>query len=252
MKSSWALPLILLVATFPGCSRNQDSAVRATSLQRPITPIDSATAGAITGTVKIEGVIPAAGKIDMSADAACGSRPNFNEAVVANNGDLANTFVYVKSGLGDRGFAIPRQALEIRQHGCRYEPHVAGVMTGQSVEFVNEDQTTHNIHEMPRSGGQWNESQMSNSDPIIKTFVRAEIMIPVKCNQHPWMRMYLNVVDNPFFAVTGTEGRFEIKGLPPGTYTIAAVQEKLGEQQTTLTIGPKESKIVDFTFQYRQ
>jgi hypothetical protein len=41
-------------------------------------------------------------------------------------------------------------------------------------------------------------------------------MIPIKCNQHAWMKMYLNVVDSPFFAVSGPDGRFQIKGLPPG------------------------------------
>ncbi len=53
-------------------------------------------------------------------------------------------------------------------------------------------------------------------------------MLPVKCNQHPWMKMYINVVKSPFFAVTGKDGKYEIKGLPPGDYTIAFVQEKLG------------------------
>ena len=63
-----------------------------------------------------------------------------------------------------------------------------------------------------------------------KNFAREEIMLPVKCNQHPWMKMYINVVKSPFYAVTGPDGKYEIKGLPPGDYTLAFVQEKLGEQ----------------------
>ena len=70
-------------------------------------------------------------------------------------------------------------------------------------------------------------------------------MLPVKCNQHPWMKMYVNVVKTPFFAVTGEDGKYEIKGLPPGDYTLAFVQEKLGEQTQKVTVAAKDSKTVD-------
>jgi uncharacterized protein (DUF2141 family) len=56
------------------------------------------------------------------------------------------------------------------------------------------------------------------------------------------------VVKSPFFAVTDKSGKYEIKGLPPGDYTIAFVQEKLGEQEQKVTVGPKESKTLDETF----
>jgi hypothetical protein len=125
---------------------------------------------------------------------------------------------------------------------------VLGAIVGQTVEIVNADDTTHNIHPMPAHNKQWNESQLPKAEPIEKTFNKPEVMIPIKCNQHPWMRMYLNVVSNPFFAVSGSDGKFEIKGLPPGEYTLAAVHEKLGEQDMKITVGPKESKTADFTF----
>ena len=67
-------------------------------------------------------------------------------------------------------------------------------------------------------------------------------MLPVKCNQHPWMKMYVNVVKNPFYAVTDKSGKYEIKGLPPGDYTIAFVHEKLGEQDQKVTVAPKETR----------
>src|SRR5260370_170078 len=81
-----------------------------------------------------------------------------------------------------------------------------------------------------------------------KTFAREEIMLPVKCNQHPWMRMFVNVTKSPFFAVTGPDGKYEIKGLPPGDYTLAFVQEKLGEQDVKVSLAAKDSKTVDATF----
>ena len=73
-------------------------------------------------------------------------------------------------------------------------------------------------------------------------------MLPVKCNQHPWMKMYVNVVKSPFYAVTDKDGKYEIKGLPPGDYTLAFVHEKLGEQDQKVTVAAKDSKTVDTTF----
>ena len=127
---------------------------------------------------------------------------------------------------------------------------VPPLMAGQTIEFRNSDKTDHNIHAMPKSNPEWNESQSPKSPPILKQFNKAEIMVPVKCNQHPWMKMYVNVVASPLFAVSDANGHFEIKGQPPGDYTIAAVQEKLGERTMTLKVAPHEQKNgVDFSFQ---
>ena len=81
----------------------------------------------------------------------------------------------------------------------------------------------------------------------MQTFSRQEVMIPVKCNVHPWMRSYIGVVSHPFFAVTGDDGSFTIKGLPPGTYTVETWHEKYGTQDQQVTVGPKDSKTVDFS-----
>ncbi|MGC2728553.1 MAG: carboxypeptidase regulatory-like domain-containing protein, partial [Candidatus Sulfotelmatobacter sp.] len=168
--------------------------------------------------------------------------------IVVDNGDLANVFVYVKDGLGNRTFDVPKDAVVLDQQGCKYHPHVLGVMAGQTVEIKNDDQTTHNIHPTPKDNREWNESQPPATAPLEKNFAREEIMLPVKCNQHPWMKMYINVVKSPLYAVTDKSGKYEIKGLPPGDYTIAFVQEKLGEQDQKVTIGPKETKTVDQSF----
>jgi plastocyanin len=211
------------------------------------TPIDPSTVASVSGTVKLDGAAPKPAKIDMSQDAAC-KGTNTAETFVVDGGDLANVFVYVKDGLGDRTFAVPTAAVAIDQKGCQYHPHVLGAMAGQNIEIKNDDQTTHNIHPTPQANREWNESQPPAAAPLEKSFAREEIMLPVKCNQHPWMRMYINVVKSPFYAVTGPDGKYEIKGLPPGDYTIAFVQEKLGEQTQKVTLAAKDSKTVDQTF----
>jgi plastocyanin len=212
------------------------------------TPIDPSTVATVNGTVKFDGAAPKPAKIDMSQDPACKGN-NQAETVEVSNGDLANVFVYVKDGLGSRTFDVPKDSVTIDQDGCRYHPHVLGVMAGQNIEIKNDDKTTHNIHPTPKAGNQeWNESQGPGAPPIQKSFGREEVMLPVKCNQHPWMKMYINVVKSPFYAVTDKSGKYEIKGLPPGDYTLGFVHEKLGEQTQKVTVAPKDSKTVDATF----
>lgn len=184
----------------------------------------------------------------MSNDPGCKGHAE-SEQVVVNDGHLANVLVYVKQGLPVAAYPVPSEAVSIKQEGCQYVPHMAAVMVGQPVKFQDADQTLHNIHPMPKNNPQWNQSQMPNSEPLQKSFSRPELMIPIKCNQHPWMHMYLSVLSNPYFAVTGPDGKFTIKDLPPGTYTLAAVQEKYGEKTQTITIGPKEDKNVNFSYQ---
>jgi plastocyanin len=236
-----------------GCSKkesteNQSSApTSSTQPAAAATPIDPSTVAAVSGTVKLDGSAPKPSKIDMSQDAAC-KGTNTAETIVVDGGKVANVFVYVKDGLGDRTFDVPKDAVTIDQKGCQYHPHVLGVMAGQNIQIKNDDQTTHNIHPTPQANREWNESQPPAAAPLEKSFAREEIMLPVKCNQHPWMRMYINVAKNPFYAVTGPDGKYEIKGLPPGDYTIAFVQEKLGEQTQKVTLAAKDSKTVDQTF----
>jgi plastocyanin len=247
----FGLLCLLGVWLLVGCSKKEETPAEqpaaAPAAQPAATPIDPNTVGSVSGTVKLDGAAPKAAKIDMSQDPACKGTNNA-ETIVADNGDLANVFVYVKDGLGDRTFDVPKDSVTIDQQGCKYHPHMLGVMAGQNIEIKNDDPTTHNIHPTPAANREWNESQPPQAAPLEKTFAREEIMLPVKCNQHPWMRMYINVVKSPFYAVTGPDGKYEIKGLPPGDYTIAFVQEKLGEQDQKVTVAAKESKTVDQSF----
>jgi plastocyanin len=252
-KSSAMLGLLLFLGLWflAGCGKKETPAAEQSAsspmAQPAATPIDPSTVASLSGTVKFEGTAPKGSKIDMSQDPAC-KGTNTAETMVADNGKLANVFVYVKDGLGDRTFDVPATAVTIDQSGCKYHPHVLGVMAGQNIEIKNDDMTTHNIHPTPAANREWNESQPPQTAPLQKSFAREEIMLPVKCNQHPWMKMYINVVKSPFYAVTGPDGKYEIKGLPPGDYTLAFVQEKLPEQDVKVTLAAKDSKTIDASF----
>jgi plastocyanin len=245
----WSLSLSFGIVLLAGCGKKETTEEQpATPAAAPAsTPIDPATAASVSGTVKFEGTAPKPAKIDMSQDPNCAGG-NTAENIVVSGGHLENVFIYVKDGLGNRTFAVPTDPVTLTQSGCKYKPHVLGVMVGQTIKIVNGDPTTHNIHPTPKDNREWNESQAPQAAPIEKTFAREEVLLPVKCNQHPWMRMCVNVVKNPFYAVSGPDGKFEIKGLPPGDYTIAFVHEKLGEQDQKVTLAAKDAKTVDVTF----
>ncbi|HEY2019307.1 MAG TPA: carboxypeptidase regulatory-like domain-containing protein [Bryobacteraceae bacterium] len=214
---------------------------------------DEANGATITGKVTFDGAKPSAKPIDMSANPVCmrahASSPQKPEDVVVNdNGTLKYVFVWVKSGLPDKTWQVPTTPVTLDQNGCMYKPHVFGVMAGQKIAVKNSDPTNHNIHPQPQTNQEWNESQPPGSADKLQSFPRQEVMIPVKCNIHPWMRAYIGVVAHPFYAVTGDDGTFTIKGLPPGTYTIEAWHEKFGKSEQTVTVGAKDSKTQDFAF----
>jgi len=210
------------------------------------------TSGAtVRGSVRFEGKVPAGKAINMAADPVCArlhSSPVMAQEVLTDaKGDLQNVIVFVSEGLGDRTFDAPSQPVVVEQKGCMYEPHVLAVRANQTLQLVNDDATSHNIHPVPANNREWNKAEPPGSK-LEEAFAREEIAIPVKCNVHPWMHGYIAVFKHPFFAVTGKDGGFDLSNLPPGTYTIKAWHEKLGSSTQTVTIGANETKEINFVF----
>jgi plastocyanin len=217
----------------------------------PAASVDPATAANITGTIKLEGEAPKPEGIKMNADPVCmreGKGQTTEFIVAGDGGALQNVFVYVKDGLGNRTFSAPQQSVVLDQKGCHYRPHVFGVMVGQPLEIINSDPTLHNIHAMPKANQEFNTGQPIQGMKFNHTFTAKEVMVPFKCDVHGWMNAYAGVLDHPFFATTDASGKFEIKGLPPGDYTVEAWHEKLGTQEQKITVGAKESKEANFAF----
>lgn len=214
-------------------------------------PVDAATAATVTGKVSFTGTASENEPIDMSGEPDCAAKYTdtpAQETVLANSdGTLKNAFVYVKDGLGDLKFPVPSQGVVLDQNGCRYHPHVFGLQTNQTLVIRNSDGILHNIHPRPSTNRPFNVSQPKIMDSE-KRFTKAEVMIPIGCDVHDWMNAYLGVLDHPYFAVTGDDGSYTLPNLPPGDYTIVVWHEKLGEQEQKVTVGPSETKTVDFSY----
>lgn len=213
--------------------------------------VDAAKAGSVTGRAKFEGAVPENAPVKIDSDPAC-LKANASglsaEKYVVKDGGLDNVFVYVKDGLGNYYFDVPTETVKLDQQGCRYLPHVFGARVGQPIEIVNSDDTLHNVHALANVNREFNFGQHFKGMKNTQVFTAREVMVPFKCDVHGWMTSYGGILDHPYFAVTSDGGKFELKNLPAGTYTVEAWHEALPAQTQTVTVGEKETREVSFTF----
>ena len=249
MKHRLGLLAVILSSLVISCGKKEQTAEVP---PEPTAIIDPTTAGSITGSVKLEGTPPVFRPIDMSAEPVCAQASRTPVVppggVLGPHGALADVVVYVKGGLGNYKYDQPTEPAVLDQKGCMYIPRILAFRTHQLLDIKNTDPVTHNVHPMPHDNKPWNRSLPQGADPFVTSFPEQEFAIPVACNIHPWMRAYLFVFAHPYFEVTSKSGDFELANLPPGTYTIEAWHERFGTLDQTVTIGPKESKTITFTF----
>src|ERR1043165_5337217 len=185
-----------------------------------------ATAGNITGKVTLKGTPPPEKEItQIKDDANCGKL--HTEAVktrffvVGSGGELADGVGMLK-GISGKSTGASAAPLGVDQKGCEYTPYVGAVQTGQKILAKNSDPLMHNVHPSPVAAGnkEDNKAQFAGAADIAFEFPTAEEFLKFKCDVHPWMFSYITVVDHPYFAVTGKDGTFTIKNVPPAKYTI--------------------------------
>jgi hypothetical protein len=209
--------------------------------------VDQTTSGTIAGRVLIEGPVPESSTVKIE-DPFCAREKVPVETVVVDDGGLANVFVYIKSGLEKYYFDVPTEPAKLDQHSCRYIPHVLGVQAGQPLEVSNSDATVHTVAAVAKVNRPFNFSQPIQGLENTITFNEPEVMVRLKCDVHGWMNAFVGVVPHPYFAVTQAGGKFELKNVPPGTYTVEAWHEKLGTRTENVTLGEKGSQQLSFTF----
>ncbi len=209
----------------------------------------------ITGTVVFDGKVPpsATRPLAMDADPACAkkhSKPVPSEMLSLGSGNtMGNIMVYVSKGVpAGKTYPAPKTPVTLDQKGCMYVPHVQGIMVGQPYRILNSDGVLHNVHALPKVNPAFNQPMPPSMKETTKTFAKPEPIFQIKCDVHPWMQAFIGVFTHPFFSVTGTDGKFTISGLDPGTYEITAWHERLGVQTASVTVGAKETKSQNFKF----
>jgi plastocyanin len=211
-------------------------------------------ASSVTGTVTFDGKAPTLRPLAMDADPACAKKhagkPVPNEMLVLGNGNtMGNILVWVSKGLpAGKTFPVPKTPVTLDQNGCVYKPHVMGIMVGQTYKILNSDGVLHNIHTLPKVNPAFNKGMPPTLKEATTVFNKPEDVFHIKCDVHPWMSAYIAVFTHPFFSATGTDGKFTISGLDPGTYEITAWHEKLGPQTASVTVAANETKTQDFKF----
>lgn len=207
--------------------------------------------GTIAGHVRLTGPAPPNPIIRMGGDprcsrAAAGKRLTQDTVLRAADGGLANAFVNLQGSFPVS--APPAQPVTIDQQGCLFVPRMVGARVGQVLQVTNSDPTGHNVHSLSTRGNEFNVSQpkqgMSNKLPL-----KAEdVVMRIKCDIHSWMVSYVGVVPHPYFAVSGTDGSFTIKGVPAGRHTIQAWHEQYGRLTRTVDVKAGQTATLDFAY----
>src|SRR5688572_2371550 len=216
-------------------------------------PAAAFAASTVTGTVSFTATPPTLKPLAMAADAACAkkhTKPVPDERLTLGSGNtMANIIVFVSKGLpAGKTFPAPKTPVTLDQVGCQYKPHAQGIMVGQPYRILNSDGILHNVHSLPKVNPQFNKPMPPTLKETTTTFAKPEPIFQIKCDVHPWMIAYVGVFTHPFFAATGTDGKFTISGLDPGTYEISAWHEVLGTQTASVTVAATGSKTQDFKF----
>lgn len=213
--------------------------------------VDPATAGSISGKVTLAGPAPAIETMRVAVDQTCiqamGTTAKSDAILIGADGAIQNAFVYITDTLSDYTFDVPTAPVVLDQQGCRYAPRIFGVRVGQALEMVNSDATLHNVHAMPMVNQEFNRGMPQQNSRMTQIFTAPEQMVRFKCDLHAWMNAYGGVMPHPFFAVTGADGAFSLKGVPPGQYELAVWHEKLGSSKQPIEIGNSQTVSQNFT-----
>jgi plastocyanin len=203
----------------------------------------------VKGTVKIKGTVPRNGRVSgvLPECAAMHVEPLRKDDILADaEGRVQWAFVHVKMGLEGRKSEASKAPVVVDNIGCHYVPRVFGVMVGQPVLFRNQDPFLHNVHVMPFVNAETNMGLPRQRDERTVTFRQPEVMVSVRCEVHPWMQGWAGVLEHPFYAATDEKGGFEIKGLPPGKYTLEAWHERCGAVTREIEVKAGGTATTDF------
>lgn len=205
--------------------------------------------GVMRGTVRLAGPVPARRPVAMNDPQCAAQHPGpllSDELVVDRKGRVQWAFVYLKRGVPHWPQPAPREAVVLDQIGCRFTPHVLGLRVAQPLRIKNADGFLHNVHSLPLSNREFNLALVEFKDEQTTTFKAREVMVPIRCDIHPWMKAWVGVMDHPFFAVTDPWGVYVIRDVPPGHYTVAVWHERCHGEEAEIDVS-LDGVVRDFT-----
>ena len=227
------------------------AALLVTSTVAHAQPAKKKATGGVKGTVIFEGEAPERKTLRRDADPYCNKTEKLAEDIIVTKGKLKDVLVRVKNGSAGT-HAAPTAPVVIDQRECMYTPRVVGMVAGQKIQVRNSDGTFHNVHGTLRGKLLWNKAHGAKApDLALETGAVADDVVDVVCDVHPWMHAYAVVQDHPFFAVTGEDGSFEIKGLAPGSYELEAWHPTLGSRKLKIKIGTGAKSVVPARISYK-
>lgn len=252
---------LALFAAAPACSKD-DGAPAGDQPTETAEPAEPATAeperpsgpsGSIQGRVTLSGDAPEMPTLQRGADPVCAEKEMKAETIlVGDDGGLANVVVRVLPGTVD-GW-VPKEPVVVDQVDCMYRPRVQGAVRGQTLQVANSDPTMHNVHARTLEKGkrQGTETIVNRAQPAgippIQIPIEDQDVVKLKCDSHGWMAAYVVVSDNPYFAVSGDDGRFTLEGVPVGEHQVEAWHEFFGVKSGTVTVAEDGAATIDFGY----
>jgi len=201
------------------------------------------TGGVINGKVVFNGDIPMRKIIPTKDMEVCGGIRDEPQINVGPGNVVRDAIVYLKDLKKGKGWDKPAKTPEINNHNCRFEPHVQVVPAGMNLAILNSDPVLHNTHGFLIKSTVFNVA-MPKQGMRVERPLRKPGIVRVECDAHGWMRAWIYVADNPYYAVTGKDGTFTIGDVPPGSYTMVVWQEYAGATEIPVTVKAKETVTV--------
>ena len=201
--------------------------------------------GTIEGKVVFLGDVPVKKIIPTKDIAVCGDVREEPLIEVGADQAVQNAVVYLVEVATGKAWAEPGKLPELNNVKCRFEPAVQAMSAGM-LDVVNKDPVLHNTHGYYGKRTAFNLA-LPNQGQRIPTELKRAGEVRVDCDAHGWMEGWVYVVDNPYYAITGADGKFSITDVPPGNYTLVAVQPYTGpiEQPVTVTEGQATALMVE-------
>jgi hypothetical protein len=164
------------------------------------------------------------------------------------DGSLKNVEVFLK-GI-EKGKANPGGVITLTNEHCMFTPRVQGASVGQQIKIASDDPILHNTHPQvaDTSATIYNIALPYKGFSVVKPLPATPELIRVKCDAHEWMRAWIWEFDHPYYATTDANGHFKIADVPPGTYTLVAWHEVMGQKEAAVTVAPGKAATVDFSF----